>query len=162
MKPACSSLAQSRVTYDTLKEVREVEKKILPLESLLKALDRMIDELQEFYQISVAGEKSSNIAFATIQEALKAMRREVSSYKLQAMYMHKRTQLTAQTVLDSLNLGYQQLAQNQSKNTFVMAQSAREDSVAIRAITLVTSLYLPFSFVAVGLYFSKACHSLIR
>jgi hypothetical protein len=32
-----------------------------------------------------------------------------------------------------------------------MARSAREDSVAIRAITLVTSLYLPFSFVAVSL-----------
>lgn len=33
-----------------------------------------------------------------------------------------------------------------------MARSAREDSVAIRAITLVTSLYLPFSFVAVSIY----------
>jgi hypothetical protein len=151
MKSACSSLSHSLVTFDTLKEVREVEKKILPLESLLTALDGLMDELQEINRIFMDANDPNNSLVTTIQAALTAMQREAASYRLQAVYMHKRAQSTAQSILDFLNLDFQQLAQNQSKNTFIMARSAREDSVAIRAITLVTSFYLPFSFVAVSL-----------
>jgi hypothetical protein len=150
MKSACSSLGQSLVTFDTLKEVREVEKRILPLEPLLTALDGLIDELHKINQIFTDGNNPNDSDFTTIQAALASMRSEASSYRLQAMFMHRRAQSTAQSVLDSLNLEFQQLAQDQSKNTFAMARSAREDSFAIRAITLVTSFYLPFSFVAVS------------
>lgn len=156
MKPACSSLGQPLVTFETLKEVREVEKKILPLDPLLTALDGLIDDLQEANRILTDANDLDDRKFTTIQTALNDLRKEAASYRIQASYMHRRAQSTAQSVLDSLNLGFQQLAQNQSKNTFVMARSAREDSVAIRAITLVTSFYLPFSFVGVRLLPSTA------
>ncbi|KAF2621211.1 hypothetical protein BU25DRAFT_483274 [Macroventuria anomochaeta] len=106
MKPACTVLEEPLVTFDTLKEVRAIEKRILPVEPLLTSFDELVHDLQR------AGDHLSK------------------------------------KVLDSLNLGFQQLAKGQSQNTFQMARSAREDSVAIRAITLVTSFYLPFSFVA--------------
>jgi hypothetical protein len=85
-----------------------------------------------------------------IHAALEEFRNEAVSYRNQALYINKRAQSTSQSVLDSLNLGFQQLAQSQNKSTLSMARSAKEDSVAIRAITLVTSFYLPFSFVAVS------------
>jgi hypothetical protein len=80
------------------------------------------------------------------------------SYRNQALYIDKRTQSTSQSVIDSLNLGFQQLAQSQNMNTLSMARSAKEDSVAIRAITFVTSFYLPFSFVAVGHIYRRLFH----
>ena len=133
-----------------------MEKKILPLDPLLTALDGLIDDLQEANRILTDANDLDDRKFTTIQTALNDLRKEAASYRIQASYMHRRAQSTAQSVLDSLNLGFQQLAQNQSKNTFVMARSAREDSVAIRAITLVTSFYLPFSFVGVRLLPSTA------
>lgn len=161
MKPACSSLGQSLVTFDTLKQVREVEKKIVPLDPLLNSLEGLIDEVQEAIRVFAHASDPDNDVSTNIQTALHDSKREVTSYRIQASYLHKRAQSTAQSVLDSLNVGFQQLAQNQSKNTFIMARSAREDSVAIRAITLVTSFYLPFSFVAVRQLPLFACQILL-
>jgi hypothetical protein len=151
MKPACTSFAQPLVTFDTLKEVRAVEKNILPLGPLLTAFDGLIDDLEEANKFVSEANEPSDSAFAIIKTALNQFRREAESYRRQALHIDRRAQSTAQSVLDSLNLGFQELAQNQSKNTFMMARSAREDSVAIRAVTLVTSFYLPFSFVAVSI-----------
>ncbi|KAH7070305.1 hypothetical protein FB567DRAFT_554807 [Paraphoma chrysanthemicola] len=148
MKSACSVLEQPLVTYDTLKSVREVEKNILPVSPLLTTFEELVDCLQEATRIFTQVNGRNEDILAIMETAFTTMRRESSSYKLQAMYMQTRAQMTAQSVLDSLNLGFQKLAQDQSRNTFIMARFAREDSVAIRAITLVTSFYLPFSFVA--------------
>jgi hypothetical protein len=149
MKPACYSLEQSNVTYDTLKEVRQVEKIIIPLNPLLAALETLMDEIQEANRVLTDANDLDDTPYKTMCLTIAESRKEVASYRIQASYLHRRAQLTAQSVLDNLNLGFQQLAQNQSENTFVMARSAREDSVAIRAIMLVTPFYLPFSFVAV-------------
>jgi F0F1-type ATP synthase membrane subunit b/b' len=134
-----------------LKQVREVEKKILPIDPLLNALDRVIDEIQEANLTLKDAHHHNDGSFEAVQKVLSELRKEAASYRSQATYMGKQAQSTANSILDSLNLGFQKLAQNQSNSTFVMARSAREDSVAIRAITLVTSFYLPFSFVAVSL-----------
>jgi hypothetical protein len=149
MKPACYSLDRSVVTYDTLKEVREVEKRVLPVDPLLGALESIIDDIQEANRTFNNANDLKDSLYKGISMVLSDSRKEVSSYRMQASYLHRRSQSTAQSVLDSLNLSFQKLAQDQNKNTFVMAASAREDSIAIRAITLVTSFYLPFSFVAV-------------
>jgi hypothetical protein len=151
MKPACTSFAHPLVTFDTLKEVRAVEKNILPLGPLLTGLDGLIDDLEEANNFISEENGALDSAFKIIQSALNQFRKEAGSYRRQALHIDRRAQSTAQSVLDSLNLGFQELAQSQSKNTFSMARSAREDSVAIRAVTLVTSFYLPFSFVAVSI-----------
>jgi hypothetical protein len=156
MKPACYSLDRSVVTYDTLKEVREVEKKILPVDPLLIALESLIEDIQEANRMFADANDLNDSLYMGISTVLTDSRKEVASYRTQASYLQRRSQSTAQSVLDSLNLGFQKLAQDQNKNTFVMAASAREDSIAIRAITLVTSFYLPFSFVAVSTTLSES------
>ncbi|KAF2129636.1 hypothetical protein P153DRAFT_22948 [Dothidotthia symphoricarpi CBS 119687] len=150
MKPACTSLTQSLVTFDTLKEVRAVEKNILPLEPLLASFERLMHDLEEANSVFTEANDAKDSPSAIIQAALIQFRKDAASYRRQVLYMDRRAQSTAQSVLDALNLGFQELAQSQNRNTFDMAKSAREDSVAIRAITLVTSFYLPFSFVAVS------------
>ena len=149
MKPACTILEKPLVTFDTLKEVRAIEKRILPVEPLLTSFDDLIHDLQQAGDHLLEAADSNKDARLAIHQSLAELRKEALSYRKQSVYLQKRAQLTAQSVLDSLNLGFQQLAKGQSQNTFQMARSAREDSVAIRAITLVTSFYLPFSFVAV-------------
>lgn len=145
-------MEQPRVTFDTLKEVRAIEKRILPMDPLLSNLNETIDQLHNVASVFIAVSGPSDDRLNTTRVILQNLRKEACSYRLQALYLQKRAQSTAQSILDSLNLGFQQLAQTQNNNTLLMARSAREDSVAIRAITLVTSLYLPFSFVAVSIY----------
>jgi len=150
-KSACTSFEQPYVSFDTLKQVRTVERGLLPLEPLLTSFVEVTVDLQNVCSVFQDTDRKNDVSIAAVRSAVCDFRKEAQSYKTQSLYLHKRCQSTAQSVLDSLNLGHQQLAQSQSRNTLVMARSAREDSVAIRAITLVTSLYLPFSFVAVSL-----------
>lgn len=74
--------------------------------------------------------------------ALDDIKHEARSYLEAADHLCRRTQSIAQSVSDTLNL-------TQSNSTLVLANLARKDSVAIKALTLVTAVYLPFSFVAV-------------
>lgn len=150
-KSACTSFEQPYVSFDTLKQVRAVERGLLSLEPLLTSFVELTVDLQKVCSVFQDADRKNDGSIDVLRSAVCDFRREAQSYKTQSLYLHKRCQSTAQSVLDSLNLGHQQLAQSQSRNTLVMARSAREDSVAIRAITLVTSLYLPFSFVAVSL-----------
>ena len=143
MKPACTSLTQSLVTFETLKEVRAIEKNILPLEPILASFERLTRDLEEANNVFSGASKGRDDTAVVIRAALTQFRKDATSYRGQVLYMNKRAQSTTQSMLDTLNL-------SQSKNTFDMGRSAREDSVAIRAITLVTSFYLPFSFVAVS------------
>lgn len=150
MKPACTSVTQSLVTFDTLKAVRAVERNILPLEPILASFEKIMDDLEEANKVFSEAIGAGDDTFTVIKAAITQFRRDATSYREQVLDMQKRAQSVAQSVLDVLNLDFQQLAQSQNKNTFFMARSAREDSFAIRAITLVTSFCLPFSFVAVS------------
>lgn len=110
----------------------------------------LVHDLQEASSAFSNANDASNESDTMILSELEAFSKEAMSYRNQALYLSKKTQSTAQSMVDALNLGFQQLAQSQSKDTSSMAKAARKDSVAIRAITFVTSFYLPFSFVAVG------------
>jgi hypothetical protein len=151
MKFDCTDLEDQLVSFDSLKEVRIIEKEILPVEHLLSSFDELVQDLQQAGSRLSVNSVGARNADSAVQQCLEEVRKEAMSYRTRAAYLRKRAQLTAQTVLDSLNLEFQQLAKGQSQNTIEMARSSREDSVAIRAITLVTSFYLPFSFVAVSI-----------
>lgn len=128
-----------------------MEKTLLLTDPLLESLEGTIQFLQDIRihfmdEAAFAGNHDE-----TINKSLIELAREAGRFRKQDLHLQRRGKATAQSVLDTLNLGFQQLAHSQNHITHVMATSAREDSVAIRAITLVTSLYLPFSFVAVRL-----------
>jgi len=153
IKSACTSIEQPLVTFETLRDTRAVEKNILPLEPILASFEILLDDLQEANRIFSGSSGAIEGTSEVIKAAFAQFRKDAASYRGYALYMGGRAQSTAQSMLDTINLGFQQLAQSQNNYTMGMAKSAREDSIAIRAVTLVTSLYLPFSFVAVRITF---------
>jgi len=146
IKSACTSIEQPLVTFETLKDTRAIEKNILPLEPILASFEILLDDLQEANRIFSGAGGAIEGTSEVIKAAFAQFRKDAASYRGYALYMSGRAQSTAQSMLDTINLG-------QNNYTMGMAKSAREDSIAIRAVTLVTSLYLPFSFVAVRIAF---------
>ena len=106
------------------------------LGSLLLALERFDANTR-----AVSKDVSADDA-AMIHAALNDVKQEAHSYTAAADHLCRRTQSIAQLVSDILNL-------TQSNSTLDLASQARQDSLAIKALTLVTAFYLPFSFVAV-------------
>lgn len=51
---------------------------------------------------------------------------------------------------DTLSLKNQDISVQQNNQLYELAQSSARDSFSIRAITVLTLIYLPFSFVAVS------------
>lgn len=151
MPSVCTDLEEPLVNFDTLRKVRLIEQQILPLEPILISFDVLVKELQEANMQCSIGTEAHEESRLTIHAAMQQFKLEAMSYRNQALYINSKARITAQSIMDSLNLGFQRLAQRQDENTLILATSAREDSIAIRAITLVTSFYLPFSFVAVRL-----------
>ena len=150
MKSIGTVLEVPLVSFDTLKEVRAIEKRMLVIEHIITSFHIHLDDLKKAYKEFENANKKDKESHSIFQAAIEQFKSDSISYKDQAVNILKRTQTTAQSVSDILNLSYQQLARSQSENTFTMATSAREDSIAIRSITFVTSFYLPFSFVAVS------------
>lgn len=150
LKSICAAVDEPLVCFETLKTVRAVEKHLLPLEPLLQSIHNTLSEVKVIkrkFGILLNDQPEPSLV---IEAALSDLQKEALSYKEHATHLSKRAQSTAQSISDILNLNFQKLAQGQSHNTFTLAQSAREDSVAIKALTLITSFYLPFSFVAVS------------
>src|SRR4051812_35728976 len=104
MKPACTVLEEPLVTFDTLKEVRAIERRILTVEPLLMCFDELIHDLQQAGDHLLEAADSNKDARLAIRQSLGELQKEAVSYRTQSVYLQKRAQLTAQSVLDSLNL----------------------------------------------------------
>ncbi|KAI9660943.1 MAG: hypothetical protein M1821_009270 [Bathelium mastoideum] len=145
---ACAALGEPLVNLETLKTVRSVETHLLPLEPVLKSLQKLLSEMKRFNSTLETAQVTEHSPAMVIPAALTDFEKEAACYREHASYLIRRAQSTAQSILDTLNLDSQTLAHCQSDNMFVLARAAQEDSVTIRVITLVTLFYLPFSFVA--------------
>lgn len=151
LKVTCTAPNRPSVNFETLKDVRAVEKHLLRLKPLLVSFQKLLSEISSAQGKFVREHSSSKHSKTVIQMALRDFRRETLAYSEHVSYLTKTAHSTTQSITDTLSLNFQVLAQEQNNMTFLLAQSAREDSVAIRSLTLVTSFYLPFSFVAVSL-----------
>lgn len=142
MRATCTALSQPLVNFETLKQVRGIERDLLPLEPLLKSFKELLstmDSATGHFRVTNPREKHGSQVLKT---SFGEMQKECESYRQHAAYLSKWAQSTAQSVSDTLSL-------HQSENACILAKSARDDSVAIKILTLVASCYLPFSFVAV-------------
>ena len=127
-----------------------MEKHLLPLDTILKSLQRLLVELNAMGTILQSRQAIDGSSAHVLGMVLLELETEALSYAENATYISRRAQSVAQSVSDTLNLNFQEFAQGQSNNTLTLAKLARQDSVAIKALTLVTAFYLPFSFVAVS------------
>lgn len=132
------------VSLTTLKDIRAIEKHILPLKGIMKFLQRLLVDLSVVETNPYTAQSTDGSSALAIRAVLLEIQQEAQSYFENAEYIFARAQSVAQSVSDTLNL-------SQSDNTLTLAKLARQDSVAIKALTLVTAFYMPFSFVAVSL-----------
>ncbi|KAI9686893.1 MAG: hypothetical protein M1822_002646 [Bathelium mastoideum] len=145
---ACAALGEPLVNLETLKTVRSVETHLLPLEPVLKSLQKLLSEMKRFNSTLETAQVTEHSRAMVIPAALADFEKEAACYREHASYLIRRAQSIARSILDTLNLDSQTSTHCQSDNMFVLARAAQEDSVTIRVITLVTLFYLPFSFVA--------------
>jgi hypothetical protein len=138
-----------RVNSDTLKWIRTLEARLLPLEAIFKSTTDIFMEMRAFTKKILTRSTHAKMDDSDIQAALDGFTREITSHKNNTAYLLQKAHSTSQSISDTISLRFQQIAQEHSDNTLRLTRSAREDSVAIRVITLVTLFYLPFSFIAV-------------
>ena len=158
-KATGATIGEPLVTLTTLKDARAVEKHLMPLEAIFKSLQILLAELGTIEATSQKFQAVGGSSTHVLRVVLSELEAEALSYSENAKYISRRAQSVAQSVSDTLNLNFQGFAQGQSNNTLTLAKLARQDSVAIKALTLVTAFYLPFSFVAVSTYTNMRCDS---
>ncbi|KAF1849417.1 uncharacterized protein K460DRAFT_90675 [Cucurbitaria berberidis CBS 394.84] len=141
LSSAAANFGESSVCFQTLQRVRAVRKDILISEPLLSSTSNILSEISQFHKQVELTQGVGKDKSIIIEASLIDFQKEALSYNQHSTYLTKRAQSVEQTVVDMLDWNFQLLAQVQTK-------LAREDSVAIRALTLVTAFYLPFSFVA--------------
>jgi hypothetical protein len=139
----CAALDHPLVEFQTLKDIRAIEHHLLVVRPLMQSLGAQLSALEWLdARTRITSKDLAADDAIVICAALEDIKHEARSYLEAADHLCRRTQSIAQSVSDTLNL-------TQSNSTLVLANLAREDSVAIKALTLVTAVYLPFSFVAV-------------
>ncbi|CAN9429383.1 unnamed protein product [Alternaria alternata] len=79
LKPACTALEEPLVTFDTLKEVRAIEKRILPAEPLLTALDELIRDLEQAGDHLLEANDGNKDARVAVHQSLEELRKEALS-----------------------------------------------------------------------------------
>jgi len=86
----------------------------------------------------------------TLRTVLNNFKNEVSSHMENTAYLLEFAHKIRKQISDTLNLRNQDISLHQSEDVFKLSKSSARDSVAIRIITFLTLIYLPFSFIAVS------------
>lgn len=76
--------------------------------------------------------------------------KEVAAYLGNAKYLLARVEKIAALLSDTLNLRDQATSDEQNGYVLQLTRSTVDDSITIKVITVVTLVYLPFTFVAVS------------
>ena len=139
-------------THSTLSSLRRIESRILLLPPILHSTLQSI-RLISTYNDALRG--TFSISAKTHQATAEFTRNYISAvevYMQNATYLLAKIRGTAQLLADTLVLRQQMDAQKIGENTLVLTESAGRDGATVRVITVVMLLYLPATFVAVGLH----------
>lgn len=134
------------ISHETLRQVNCLKQKLLPLRSVLAALGLILNTLEDVLRPELhdkQGDDTTSILCNLRNEAL--VNSENSKYLLQLA-----ESIQMQTS-DTLNIKNQDVSVQQNDQLFKLARASASDSLSIRVITILTLVYLPFSFVAVSL-----------
>ena len=122
----------------------------MPLPYTFDNLIQSVQTLKAFHNELRNKEWSSCEDHKVAQEILCNYLVTTKAYSENAKFLLGKLRCTAQLLSDTLNLKHQQAAEGISRNTLMLTDASKRDSATIRAITGVTLLYLPTTFVAVS------------
>lgn len=95
MKLACTVLEEPLVTFETLKEVRAIEKTNITGSAPIDLVRRADPRPSTVWHHLLEANNSNKDARPAIYESLEELREEALSYRDRSVYLQKRAQLTA-------------------------------------------------------------------
>lgn len=139
------------VSHETLTKLRFIESRCLPLVPILETIvdsSRTL-KLQCAYN---TGRGQLGAVDQSIREhsqlTMSIYEKEVAAYLGNAKYLLARVEKIAALLSDTLNLRHQATSDEQNGYMLQLTRSTVDDSTTIKVITVVTLVYLPFTFVA--------------
>lgn len=136
-----------RVNHQTLTSVRFIENRIYPLLAIFASLSKTLTTLEKLNK-TIQARSAEQTETNAISDILENHRNQIDAYTENAKFLLKRSGSTAQQLSDTLAFKNQHVAQSQSGYMLKLTMSTVDDSATVRVVTLVTLVYLPFSFMA--------------
>lgn len=124
------------ISHETLRQTNYFKQGLLPLRSIFASLDLILDTFEK----SNVGTKSDDELSRTISN----LRNESLAHAENSQYLLQLSDRILIQTSDTLDL-------KQNDQLFTLARTSASDSRSIRVITILTLIYLPFSFVAVSI-----------
>ncbi|KAJ4303171.1 hypothetical protein N0V90_002064 [Kalmusia sp. IMI 367209] len=131
------------ISHATLRRANGLKQKLLPLQSIFTSLNLVLNNLETTIKST-----QSNIQTEQVIKILHNLRNELSAHAENSKYLIQFSDRIRIQTSDTLNLKNQDISKQHNGQLFRLAQSSARDSLSIRVITIVTLVYLPFSFVA--------------
>jgi hypothetical protein len=137
-----------RVNHDTLGKVRSLENRFLPMKAILENFVDVLDELKDLSGSLPADPTFSSSDLKVAKPRLENCRKQCLAYSRTAEFLQHRSDNTATFVADILDFKNQDVAQDQNVKMLTLTRSAV-------FITILTLIYLPWTFVSVNELGSK-------
>jgi len=137
-----------RVNHQTLTSIRFIENRIHPLLAIFASLSKMLTTLEKLNATIQARGGTQQTETNAVFDLLENYRSQIDAYTENAKFLLKRSSGTAQQLSDTLAFKNQDVAQSQNGYMLKLTMSTVDDSATVRVVTLVTLIYLPFSFMA--------------
>lgn len=131
------------LSHATLQHLHSVKQKLLPIRSIFVALGWVLDNLQS----SVDSHEARSKEVLLVAQNLRS---ECSAHAENVRHLLDVAERLRIQTSDALDLKNQDVSAQQTQQLFDLAKASSRDSLSIRIITVLTLLYLPFSFVAVS------------
>lgn len=138
-----------RVNHETLGTVRHAEARCLSLTPIFSSLQKVFQALHGGNDALAARNITQQSDTHSMKQLLNNYVNMVDAYNQQASFLKSRTACLAVSITDTLSFKDSNTAKRQSEYMLDLTLSTVDDSTTVRVITIVTLIYLPFTFMAV-------------
>ncbi|KAA8645038.1 uncharacterized protein ATNIH1004_009249 [Aspergillus tanneri] len=139
------------VNHQTLTFIRSVEARCLPLRAIFCSFDKTLQILRKANDVLRDCGRVDHAPWMAMEQLLGNYKNHLEAYSQGAAFLQNRTATTAHLITDTFSFKNSHRAHEQTEHMLDLTLSTVDDSTTVRVITVVTLIYLPSTFVAVGL-----------
>lgn len=139
-----------RVNYKSINRIRYAEARCQALVPIFRSLQRNTKALHSFNDTLMERNVIQKPESHRMKQLLSNYGNMVDAYTQQAEFLKCRTSCLAVAITDTLSFKDTYTAKEQSEHMLKLTLSTVDDSTTVRVITIVTLIYLPATFMAVG------------
>ncbi|KUJ18809.1 uncharacterized protein LY89DRAFT_780813 [Mollisia scopiformis] len=141
------------LNFETLQQLRHLAGKLIPIPTILQASIktlRSIAEMSSTLDLGFQTSPSSNIMLRKSKSSyhLRAFQNRLESYLESCYVLQSRIENMTKFLADGLNLQNQEISAESNGHLVTLTKDTVDDSATVRAITFVTLIYLPATFIS--------------